>query len=106
MIGFGTITQRVLLEMADPSTDTPWDKWIKAFQTLGISTVAACALSYFAWSTIQWERDQMLPALHNSKTAIEGNTDVLEDTKQVLSDVKTAVRDLNESRMRMHAQPQ
>lgn len=74
------------------NTEMPKPWLVQAVQTLGISTAAAVALAYFAYNTITWEREQMLPAVHGAKTAIEGNTKALEDNAQVLKDVREGIQ--------------
>lgn len=56
---------------------TPTD-WPKLIQTVGFPAVACLAIAWFANSAIEWEREQMLPALENTAKAIEKNTQVLQ----------------------------
>lgn len=71
--------------------------WVQTAQTLGISTVVMCFLGYWAIQTIQWERDQMLPAIQGSKVAIEHNTEVVKDNSEVMKSVTEMQQDLKET---------
>jgi|GEM_PF-3037873 len=52
--------------------------WLTAIQTVGFPIIACIALGWMSYKTIEWERQQMLPA-------IEANTQVLRDVKEELS---------------------
>lgn len=39
---------------------------VKLIQTVGFPIAAAIILAWFAWKTIQWERDQMMSVLKDN----------------------------------------
>lgn len=55
--------------------------WVSTAQTLGISTVVMCFLFYWAYQTITWEREQMIPCIQGNKEAINSNTETLRSVK-------------------------
>jgi hypothetical protein len=57
------------------NTNGSW--WLTALQTVGFPIVACMGFAWWSHTTIQWEREKMLPA-------IETNTEVLREVKQTL----------------------
>lgn len=47
-------------------------------KNLGVPVVAMAVLMWFSWSTIQWERDLMLPAIERSNILAERNSQLFE----------------------------
>jgi hypothetical protein len=55
--------------------------WINVIQTVGFPIVAAFILAWFAYSTIQWEREQLLPALRDNTDALKLVLEVLKERR-------------------------
>lgn len=47
-------------------------------KNLGVPLVAMIVLGWFSWTTIQWERDRMLPAIERNNILMERNTALME----------------------------
>lgn len=71
--------------------------WVSTAQTLGISTVVMCFLFYWAYQTITWEREQMVPTIQGNKAAIDNNTKILEQTNEVIRKTTNSLEKLNVS---------
>lgn len=52
--------------------------WVEVAKSFGVPTVAMGVLMWFAWTTIDWERKLMLPAIERNNMLVEKNTDVME----------------------------
>lgn len=58
--------------------------WLTVIQQVAFPIIACCVVTWFAYQTIQWERDQMLPALRDNTAAINSNSDVLREVKSAI----------------------
>ena len=47
-------------------------------KNLGVPIVAMGVLMWFSWTTIQWERELMLPAIERNNVLMERNTAMME----------------------------
>lgn len=74
--------------MADEDEKMKHGWIIHTIQTLGVSTAFCLGLAWFAVQTINWEREQMIPTIQKSNTAIEGSNAVLKSVDETLKDLK------------------
>lgn len=58
--------------------------WTTLVQTLGFPIVAAGILAWFAYTTVNWEREQMLPTIQQNTTALNNTTKTLEIALEML----------------------
>lgn len=58
--------------------------WLTALQTVGFPIVAAGILAWFAYTTINWEREQMMPAIRDNATALVKTCEMLEKVEEAL----------------------
>ncbi len=47
-------------------------------KNLGVPIVAMCALMWFSFTTINWERERMLPAIERNNILMERNSQLME----------------------------
>ena len=59
-------------------------KIIDVTKTVGVPSVVCAVVMWFAYETITWEREQMLPALQDTAMALEKNSTALEGVEKVL----------------------
>lgn len=60
--------------------------WVNLIQTLGFPIVAAGILAWFAYTTVNWEREQMLPTIQQNTTALNNTTKTLEIALEMLEE--------------------
>lgn len=67
--------------------------WTRMIQTVGFPAVGCLAIAWFAYSTVEWERSKMLPALEANAKAIEVNSEVLRTLPAIFRKEAKADRD-------------
>ncbi|MCI0333692.1 MAG: hypothetical protein L0228_10780 [Planctomycetes bacterium] len=79
--------------MADTEKQNGRNVWwlsplLLVLEKFGFPTVACIAFAVFAYRTIEWERQQMVPALQEAAKSIDRNTDALDSVSVVLSELQ------------------
>lgn len=59
--------------------------WFSALQTFGFPVVGCLVLGWFANSAINWEREQMLPAIQKSQSTLDAAGKVIEGNTKAIT---------------------
>lgn len=71
--------------------------WFSALQTFGFPVVGCLVLGWFANSAINWEREQMLPAIQKSQSTLDAAGKVIEGNTKAITGNTEALHDNTES---------